>query len=196
MPNIVPCCVVQFLVNEQSNLCLLPDSELGTFGVRHVMVFIISAWNRVPADVTGIQTGCSFRRDNNEERHTCCTWVYDVGDCSAVKPWMVVGSRTECKTWFDTVVQVQTVSDVFLKRTLVRSILVHSARQRSALYRFTYLQTGACVCAVFSETTRVDVGLVVELWNKGMLWDKLMGTHWLSLTTVKQSNMVPKHCLP
>jgi len=31
---------------------------------------------------------------------------------------------------------------------------------------------------------------VVELWNKGMLWDKLMGTHWLSLTTVKQSSKV------
>ena len=41
-----------------------------------------------------------------------------------------------------------------------------------------------------SETARVDVGLVVELWNKGMLWDKLMGTHWLSLTTVKQSSKV------
>jgi len=36
----------------------------------------------------------------------------------------------------------------------------------------------------------VDVGLVVELWNKGMLWDKLMGTHWLSLSTVKQSSKV------
>jgi len=41
-----------------------------------------------------------------------------------------------------------------------------------------------------SETARVDVGLAVELWNKGMLWDKLMGTHWLPLTTVKQSNKV------
>ena len=36
----------------------------------------------------------------------------------------------------------------------------------------------------------MDVGLAVELWNKGMLWDKLMGTHWLSLTTVKQSSKV------
>ena len=43
---------------------------------------------------------------------------------------------------------------------------------------------------LYSETARVDVGLVVELWNKGMLWDKLMGTHWLSLTTVKQSSKV------
>ena len=46
------------------------------------------------------------------------------------------------------------------------------------------------VCRVHSETARVDVGLAVELWNKGMLWDKLMGTHWLPLTTVKQSNKV------
>jgi len=44
-----------------------------------------------------------------------------------------------------------------------------------------------------SETARVDVGLAVELWNKGMLWDKLMGTHWLPLTTVKQSSKVTQY---
>ncbi|KAL8606646.1 Phorbol ester/diacylglycerol-binding protein unc-13 [Nucella lapillus] len=27
------------------------------------------------------------------------------------------------------------------------------------------------------ETMRLDTGLIVELWNKGMLWDKLMGLH-------------------
>ncbi|ELT96424.1 hypothetical protein CAPTEDRAFT_120488, partial [Capitella teleta] len=38
------------------------------------------------------------------------------------------------------------------------------------------------------ETMRLDTGLVVELWNKGMLWDKLIGTHWLPLVTVKHTN--------
>ena len=66
--------------------------------------------------------------------------------------------------------------------------------------RTPHYEHGACLLmpvmhckvrdVVFSETARVDVGLAVELWNKGMLWDKLMGTHWLPLTTVKQSNKV------
>jgi len=43
---------------------------------------------------------------------------------------------------------------------------------------------------VFSETARVDVGLAVELWNKGVLWDKLLGTHWIPLTTIRQTNEV------
>ncbi|KAK7115998.1 hypothetical protein V1264_001757 [Littorina saxatilis] len=38
------------------------------------------------------------------------------------------------------------------------------------------------------ETMRLDTGLIVELWNKGMLWDKLLGLHWLPLTKVHHSN--------
>lgn len=37
---------------------------------------------------------------------------------------------------------------------------------------------------------RLDTGLIVELWNKGMLWDKLLGLHWLPLTKVHHSNKV------
>ena len=37
---------------------------------------------------------------------------------------------------------------------------------------------------------RLDTGLIVELWNKGMLWDKLMGLHWLPLTKIHHSNKV------
>ena len=44
------------------------------------------------------------------------------------------------------------------------------------------------LCLFFSETNRLDTGLIVELWNKGMLWDKLIGTHWLPLLGVKHSN--------
>ena len=38
----------------------------------------------------------------------------------------------------------------------------------------------------------MDMGLIIELWNKGMLWDKLIGTHWLPLITIKHSNQVSK----
>ncbi|XP_025078268.1 protein unc-13 homolog B-like isoform X7 [Pomacea canaliculata] len=40
------------------------------------------------------------------------------------------------------------------------------------------------------ETMRLDTGLIIELWNKGMLWDKLMGLHWLPLTKIHHSNKV------
>ncbi|XP_052282013.1 protein unc-13 homolog A-like isoform X4 [Dreissena polymorpha] len=38
------------------------------------------------------------------------------------------------------------------------------------------------------ETDRLDTGMIVEVWNKGMLWDKLIGLHWLPLRTVHFSN--------
>lgn len=34
------------------------------------------------------------------------------------------------------------------------------------------------------ETSRMDTGLIIELWNKGLLWDKLMGCHWLPLMDI------------
>ncbi|XP_053405969.1 protein unc-13 homolog A-like isoform X6 [Mercenaria mercenaria] len=38
------------------------------------------------------------------------------------------------------------------------------------------------------ETDRLDAGLIIEVWNKGMLWDKLIGLHWLPLRSVHFSN--------
>ncbi|XP_021362642.1 protein unc-13 homolog A-like isoform X5 [Mizuhopecten yessoensis] len=38
------------------------------------------------------------------------------------------------------------------------------------------------------ETMRLDTGLIVEVWNKGMLWDKLLGLHWLPLRKIHHSN--------
>ncbi|CAD5207083.1 unnamed protein product [Bursaphelenchus okinawaensis] len=35
------------------------------------------------------------------------------------------------------------------------------------------------------ETNRLDQGLMVELWNKGVLWDKLIGVHYLPLYQVQ-----------
>ncbi|KAI8480088.1 Protein unc-13 C, partial [Branchiostoma belcheri] len=39
-----------------------------------------------------------------------------------------------------------------------------------------------------SETERLDMCLVVELWNKGMLWDSLLGTVVTPLQTIPQSS--------
>ncbi|KAL3998984.1 C2 domain family protein [Acanthocheilonema viteae] len=38
------------------------------------------------------------------------------------------------------------------------------------------------------ETNRIDDGMLLELWNKGVLWDKLLGVHYLTLTSVQYSN--------
>ena len=40
-----------------------------------------------------------------------------------------------------------------------------------------------------SETNRLDQGMVLELWNKGMLWDKMIGVHYMPLTTIHYSNV-------
>ncbi|EFO92850.1 hypothetical protein CRE_22666 [Caenorhabditis remanei] len=38
------------------------------------------------------------------------------------------------------------------------------------------------------ETNRPDDGMVLELWAKGVLWDKLIGVHYMPLSEVKYSN--------
>lgn len=42
-------------------------------------------------------------------------------------------------------------------------------------------------CIFFSETNRLDHGLILELWTKGVLWDKLLGLHFISLHQVQYS---------
>ncbi|KAI1721640.1 c2 domain-containing protein [Ditylenchus destructor] len=37
------------------------------------------------------------------------------------------------------------------------------------------------------ETNRLDQGLTLELWNKGVLWDKLIGVHYVALNSVQYS---------
>lgn len=41
-----------------------------------------------------------------------------------------------------------------------------------------------------SETNRLDLGLTVEVWNKGLIWDTMVGTVWIPLRTIRQSNEV------
>uniref|UniRef100_A0A8C9T0F7 Unc-13 homolog A n=1 Tax=Scleropages formosus TaxID=113540 RepID=A0A8C9T0F7_SCLFO len=38
------------------------------------------------------------------------------------------------------------------------------------------------------EINRLDLGLTVELWEKGLIWDTILGTSWIPLRSVRQSN--------
>ncbi|CAG5867254.1 unnamed protein product [Menidia menidia] len=37
------------------------------------------------------------------------------------------------------------------------------------------------------EINRLDLGLIVEVWNKGLIWDTMVGTSWIPLKNVRQS---------
>uniref|UniRef100_A0A3B5LJL8 Uncharacterized protein n=1 Tax=Xiphophorus couchianus TaxID=32473 RepID=A0A3B5LJL8_9TELE len=38
------------------------------------------------------------------------------------------------------------------------------------------------------EINRLDLGLTVEMWNKGLIWDTMVGTVWIPLRSIRQSN--------
>ncbi|KAJ8005610.1 hypothetical protein DPEC_G00119730 [Dallia pectoralis] len=38
------------------------------------------------------------------------------------------------------------------------------------------------------EISHLESGLVVELWNKGLIWDTMLGTFWIPLGTIRQSD--------
>ncbi|KAB0368661.1 hypothetical protein FD755_019695 [Muntiacus reevesi] len=40
------------------------------------------------------------------------------------------------------------------------------------------------------EISRLDLGLSVEVWNKGLIWDTMVGTVWIALKTIRQSDEV------
>lgn len=41
-----------------------------------------------------------------------------------------------------------------------------------------------------SEINRLDLGLTVEVWNKGLIWDTMVGTLWIPLRNIRQSTEV------
>ncbi|CAF1087622.1 unnamed protein product [Brachionus calyciflorus] len=41
----------------------------------------------------------------------------------------------------------------------------------------------------FFEINELDEGVTIELWNRGMLWDKLLGLYWLPLFQINHSNI-------
>ncbi|XP_069482900.1 protein unc-13 homolog B-like isoform X5 [Ambystoma mexicanum] len=38
------------------------------------------------------------------------------------------------------------------------------------------------------EISRLDLGLIVEMWNKGLIWDTMVGTVWIPLEVIRQSD--------
>ncbi|XP_063058131.1 protein unc-13 homolog A [Engraulis encrasicolus] len=38
------------------------------------------------------------------------------------------------------------------------------------------------------EINRLELGLTVEVWNKGLIWDTMVGTLWIPLRSIRQSN--------
>uniref|UniRef100_A0A8B9QCN3 C2 domain-containing protein n=1 Tax=Apteryx owenii TaxID=8824 RepID=A0A8B9QCN3_APTOW len=38
------------------------------------------------------------------------------------------------------------------------------------------------------EISRLDLGLIVEVWNKGLIWDTLVGTVWIALKAIRQAD--------
>uniref|UniRef100_A0A3B3WJ63 Unc-13 homolog A (C. elegans) n=1 Tax=Poecilia mexicana TaxID=48701 RepID=A0A3B3WJ63_9TELE len=40
----------------------------------------------------------------------------------------------------------------------------------------------------FMEINRLELGLTVEVWNKGLIWDTMVGTVWIPLQNIRQSN--------
>ncbi|XP_019373833.1 PREDICTED: protein unc-13 homolog B [Gavialis gangeticus] len=38
------------------------------------------------------------------------------------------------------------------------------------------------------EISQLDLGLIVEVWNKGLIWDTMVGTRWIPLKTIQQSD--------
>ncbi|XP_034047685.1 LOW QUALITY PROTEIN: protein unc-13 homolog B-like [Thalassophryne amazonica] len=37
------------------------------------------------------------------------------------------------------------------------------------------------------EINQLELGLIVEVWNKGLIWDTMVGTAWIPLKTIRQS---------
>uniref|UniRef100_M3ZRX9 C2 domain-containing protein n=1 Tax=Xiphophorus maculatus TaxID=8083 RepID=M3ZRX9_XIPMA len=37
------------------------------------------------------------------------------------------------------------------------------------------------------EINRLDLGLIVEVWDKGLIWDTMVGTAWIPLKNIRQS---------
>lgn len=53
-----------------------------------------------------------------------------------------------------------------------------------------YCVNNAVHVSFCSEINHLESGLVVELWNKGLIWDTMIGTALIPLDTIRQSDEV------
>lgn len=78
----------------------------------------------------------------------------------------------------------------------VANVHVHMVECRVNAFRSSLRQSSdifLCpLCSSFlgSEISRLDLGLTVEVWNKGLIWDTMVGTVWIPLHSIRQSNEV------
>lgn len=63
------------------------------------------------------------------------------------------------------------------------------------IYACLLISISVSICGP-SEINRLDLGLVVEVWSKGLIWDTLIGTAWIPLNTIRQSDEVSGHHQP
>lgn len=59
----------------------------------------------------------------------------------------------------------------------------------SVFFHVTWLSSKDFLLPI-SEISRLDLGLSVEVWNKGLIWDTMVGTVWIALKTIRQSDEV------
>ncbi len=58
----------------------------------------------------------------------------------------------------------------------------------------TSFEASSVVFVTFSEISQLDLGLIVEVWNKGLIWDTMLGTAWIPLKSICHSEEVRKSC--
>ncbi|KAG2463775.1 UN13A protein, partial [Polypterus senegalus] len=80
--------------------------------------------------------------------------------------------------------EIPTPSTVESYMTRLTSILESSPLE----YKKLVAKIQEIVSHFDSEISRLDLGLTVELWNKGLIWDTMMGTVWIPLHSIRQSN--------
>lgn len=70
-----------------------------------------------------------------------------------------------------------------------RSAVKATERKDHHLVKILLLQLLFCI-SFHSEINHLESGLVVELWNKGLIWDTMIGTALIPLDTIRQSDEV------
>lgn len=67
---------------------------------------------------------------------------------------------------------------------------MHLVTRHNYVYLCYWVDYHIPVSPLSSEINRLDLGLTVEVWNKGLIWDTMVGTVWIPLHSIRQSNEV------